>query len=313
MRKAWIAVYALALSAYAVFTLLDTFVLPKNVVSVAELQQSQNKIYQNEEKENDVQDIQSAESENKLSSNQAVVTENSYEDGNISIQIHEIREYNTDIYVAEVTVSDPSFLKAGLAGESFGQNISAPTSQIAEEHEAILAINGDYYGFRDRGYVMRNGYLYRDSASRSGNQDLVIDENGDFFLIEENETDAQVLAENGAVQIFSFGPGLIQDGKIIVSENTEVDQAMRSNPRTAIGQIDSLHYVFVVSDGRTSLSEGLSLYELAEVMQSLGCKTAYNLDGGGSSTMWFMGEVVNNPTNGRSSKERSVSDIVYIG
>ena len=88
---------------------------------------------------------------------------------------------------------------------------------------------------------------------------------------------------------------------------------MTSNPRTAIGEISPLHYVFVVSDGRTSESAGLSLYELATVMKDLGCEVAYNLDGGGSSTMYFNGQVINNPTNGTSSGERSVSDIVYIG
>ena len=99
-----------------------------------------------------------------------------------------------------------------------------------------------------------------------------------------------------------------------MDQNTEVGKAMASNPRTAIGQISELHYVFVVSDGRTDQSEGLSLYELAMFLQSLGVKTAYNLDGGGSSTMVLMGEVINNPTTGGSrTKERSVSDIVYIG
>ena len=89
---------------------------------------------------------------------------------------------------------------------------------------------------------------------------------------------------------------------------------MASNPRTAIGMIAPLHYVLVVSDGRTEESQGLSLYQLAEFMQSLGITTAYNLDGGGSSTMVFEGELVNKPTSGGSSiKERSVSDIVYIG
>ena len=89
---------------------------------------------------------------------------------------------------------------------------------------------------------------------------------------------------------------------------------MASNPRTAIGIIDELHFVFVVADGRSSESEGLSLYELAQVMKDLGCETAYNLDGGGSSTMYFNGQVINKPTtSGRSIKEREVSDIVYIG
>ena len=62
---------------------------------------------------------------------------------------------------------------------------------------------------------------------------------------------------------------------------------MASNPRTAIGVIGELHYLFVVADGRTSESEGLSLYELAQIMQKYGCITAYNLDGGGSSTLYF--------------------------
>ena len=91
---------------------------------------------------------------------------------------------------------------------------------------------------------------------------------------------------------------------------------MASNPRTAIGQIDELHYVFVVSEGRTSDNAGLSLYQLAQFMKSLGCTTAYNLDGGGSSTMYFDGEVINDPTGGgrgSSGGERKVSDIVYLG
>ena len=99
-----------------------------------------------------------------------------------------------------------------------------------------------------------------------------------------------------------------------VSQNQEVGKAKSSNPRTAIGMVEENHYVFVVSDGRTSQSQGLSLYKLAEFMESLGVQTAYNLDGGGSSTLWFNGQVVNNPTtNGRQIQERSVSDIVYIG
>ena len=98
-----------------------------------------------------------------------------------------------------------------------------------------------------------------------------------------------------------------------MSRSEEVDQAKTSNPRTAIGVISPLHYVFVVSDGRTDESEGLSLYELAQFMQELGVETPYNLDGGGSSTMVFNGTVINQPTSGKRISERKVSDIVYIG
>ena len=107
---------------------------------------------------------------------------------------------------------------------------------------------------------------------------------------------------------------MVTDSEISVTTDEEVGKAKSSNPRTAIGVIDDLHYVFVVSDGRTDESEGLSLFQLAQFMSSLSVKTAYNLDGGGSSSMVFNGTVVNNPTTtGGRIKERSVSDIVYIG
>ena len=133
-------------------------------------------------------------------------------------------------------------------------------------------------------------------------------------MIDEDDVTAEELLEKGAQQVLSFGPALVEDGQVSVSENEEVGKAMASNPRTAIGIIDDCHYVFVVSDGRTSESEGLTLSQMAEFMQGLGVTTAYNLDGGGSSTMYFNGQVVNKPTtNGRSISERSVSDIVSIG
>lgn len=246
-------------------------------------------------------------------SSSPVTTANSYRDGNISITLTEYRRYDTDIYVADVQITSVSDLKTAFADSSYGRNITEKTSEIAEDVNAILAVNGDFYGAQESGYVIRNGVLYRDTAAED-RQDLVIYEDGSFEVVEESEVTTQELLDKGAWQVLSFGPGLVEDGEIAVSENEEVGKAMASNPRTALGVTEDGHYLFVVSDGRTSESEGLSLYEMAEFMQSLGVATAYNLDGGGSSTMYFNGEVVNNPTtSGRSIKERSVSDIVYIG
>ena len=236
----------------------------------------------------------------------------SYSDSNVSITLKEYREYDSAIYVADITVSDVSYLKTALASNTYGRNITDTTSNMASDNNAILAINGDYYGARQSGYVIRNGNLYRSS---SGNRDaLAIMKNGEFEFLTEGETSAETLLENGALQVFSFGPVLLEDGNISVSENDEVGMAMASNPRTAIGYLGKNHYVFVVSDGRTGESAGLSLYELASFMKSLGVVDAYNLDGGGSSTMVFKGEIINTPTtNGHSSEERAVSDILYIG
>lgn len=308
----WAVIYGVLLVGYGVFALLDAFVLPRNVVYLNEVAETS----LTEESDTTQQTAASEEvtqTTDVTETEEAIVTDTSYESENISISISTIREYDTQIYIADVVIKDISYLKAGLADGAFGRNVNEKTSVMAEENNAILAINGDYYGFREDGFVLRNGYLYRDTAREASDDDaLVIHEDGELEIVSENSTNVQELADT-AVQIFSFGPGLISNGEILVDESNEVEQAMRSNPRTAIGQISPLHYIFVVSDGRTDESEGLSLLELAQVMQEQGCQTAYNLDGGGSSTMWFMGEVVNQPTDGRKSGERSVSDIIYIG
>lgn len=240
-----------------------------------------------------------------------ICTETSYADGNISVKLSTYRLLDTTVYVADVELASPEYLKTAFADSTYGRNITEKTSAIASSVDAILAVNGDYYGAQRSGYVIRNGVLYRSQSG--GGEDLVIYADGTFGIVSENEVTAESLLESGAWNVLSFGPALVQDGAVSVSENDEVGRAMASNPRTAIGVIDDLHYLFVVSDGRTGDSDGLSLYELATFLQSLGVETAYNLDGGGSSSMVFLGNLVNNPVNGRRSSERSVSDIVYIG
>ncbi len=291
-RHKWAIAYSLALLGFTGYLAVDTFAISR-VYTVVESEASN--------------------TSETASSGNVVSTDTAYSDDNITISLTEYREYDTSIYVADVQVSSPEYLKTALAQNAYGRNVTEKTSEMAEDNNAILAINGDYYGAQENGYVIRNGVIYRDTAS-DGQEDLVIYQDGSFDIIQEDEITAQELLDNGAQQVLSFGPALLENGTISVSQSDEVGKAKASNPRTAIGIIDDLHYVFVVSDGRTSESTGLSLYQMAEFMQSLGAETAYNLDGGGSSTMYFNGEVVNNPTtNGSRIEERSVSDIVYIG
>lgn len=282
-----------------VFVLLDTFLIPKTYAQAVKVE---NTAY------NTSIDTNQETSVTENSNIESTITETSYMDDNISITISTIREYETDIYIADVVVSDISYLQTALANNQYGRNIKETTSTIAENNNAILAINGDFYGFRDYGFVIRNGTLYRENGNGEA---LVINKDGTFKIVDESSISATDLLNNNAWQALSFGPGLIDNSEIIVGVNEEVGQAMNSNPRTAIGMISPLHYVFIVSDGRTSQSEGLTLYELAEVMKDLGVSVGYNLDGGGSSTMYFNGNVVNNPVS--NSGERKVSDIVYIG
>ena len=235
-----------------------------------------------------------------------------YSDNKSKITVTQYRAYDSNIYVADVEVTDGTSILSAFANNTYGRNITDTTSDMAEENNAVLAINGDYYGARQSGYVIRNGVVYRNQGSNG--EDMVISKDGTLSFISESDTTTDSLIQKQAWQVLSFGPVLVENGEVAVTENDEVGMAMASNPRTAIGTVAKNHYLFVVSDGRTSESAGLSLYELANFMKSLGATNVYNLDGGGSSTMVFQGKVVNNPTtNGNKISERAVSDILYIG
>lgn len=280
--------FSISLISFTVYILLDTFVLTQE--------------YQVVEEEKSVE----APKEETI-----IQTDDYYKDNNIEIKLDRIRELDTEIYLVDVKVSDVKYLKTAFAKNTFGKNVSEVTSKIAGDHNAILAINGDFYGVQEKGYVLRNYKIYRKSA-KSNQSDLVIKSDGSFEIITEKEV--KLAAIKDAKEVLSFGPALVVDGKVVVDKNDEVAKARASNPRTAIAIIDNLHYLFLVSDGRTKESEGLSLYELANFLTDYGVKIAYNLDGGGSSTLYFNGKVINNPTHdGKKMEERKVSDIVYIG
>lgn len=336
-KHAYALIFSAALTLVTGFVLLDTFVLPHAVATVSAVSVAQETTGTqavaaqavSDTSESDASQAagtQTSSSETSgtsavaaaagtTESSDPIITDNSYSGNGINIVITTVRVSDTTAYVADIQLANADSLKTALAKNTFGSNITQTTSTIAAANNAILAINGDFYGANKRGYVIKNGVLYRDTVRQGDDtQDLAIYADGSFAIIDETEVSAQELIDSGVVQLLSFGPTLIENGKIQVSASDEVSRAKSSNPRTAIGIIDDLHYIIVVADGRTSESEGLSLLELADLMQSYGCVTAYNLDGGGSSTMVFNGTVVNNPTtSGSTISERSVSDIVYIG
>lgn len=294
---AYASVFGLLLTGSFTYSMLKTFVLAETISTVATTSTSPNTATANQ------------------AAKTATVTDSSYKDDNISINLSESTVNSTQVYVADVTVSSSDYLKTAFAQNAFGTNVTAKTSETAKNNNAILAVNGDYYGANSTGYVIRNGVVYRDTVREdSSNGDLAIYKDGSFKIIYENQISADQLVKDGVVNLLAFGPALVENGEIAVGTNEEVGQAMASNPRTAIGIIDANHYIIVVSDGRTSESKGLSLYQMAEVMKSYGVKTAYNLDGGGSSTLYFNSQVINKPTTGGNKiSERAVSDIVYIG
>ncbi len=244
----------------------------------------------------------------------------SYRDEDASISITKVSSGSgrnaLTYFVADVTLADAETLRSAFADNQFGRNIIADTSEIAAQNGAVFAINGDYYGFRTDGIEIRNGVIYRDEPARMG---LAFYRDGSMRVYDETQTSAKALLVEGVWNTLSFGPALIDDGVVETSfEDASVDKNIGNrsiqgrNPRTGVGMVSNNHFVFVVVDGRSSgYSMGVTLAQFAEIFQDLGCSEAYNIDGGGSSTMYFMGQVVNNPL-GRSD-ERGTSDILFIG
>ena len=238
-----------------------------------------------------------------------------YESNKKSIEISKVVENGTTYFVADVQLKDGETMLSAFAKNQFGNNIIEYTSEIASDNEAIFAINGDYYGFRDDGIIIRNGQLYRDVPARAG---LAFYADGTMKTYDETETSGEELLSEGVIHTFSFGPVLVENSEAIgdfkqlsIDKNFGNRSIENSNPRTGVGIIAPNHFVFVVVDGRSkNYSNGLTLEEFAQVFEDLGCTDAYNLDGGGSSTMYFMGKVVNNPLG--KNKERGVSDILYL-
>lgn len=283
------------------YTLMDAFVIPKAYVIV-----EPTKSISLDAK------AQSVIASNASEAIKPTITSTSYADQHIQINVEKVNKYGAVFYVADIQIADIAYLKTAFAKNVYGKNVTDLTSNIAKQHNAIFAINGDYYGFRNTGLVIRNGIMYRDQGRNAdATQHLVIDQKGDLSIIDVGAHTGQELIDMGILQGFTFGPTLVQDGTIVDTRTSR--HVSNLNPRTAIGQISSLHYLVIVADGRTRLSKGLSLPSLAQEFVNRDATIAYNLDGGGSATMWLNGAVINNPNDGRRARERAVSDIIYIG
>jgi exopolysaccharide biosynthesis protein len=306
------------------YTLLDAFVIPRPYIVAVQNQSKDPKAVIIDEKEDldSVNITATQEPDNAVVStsnsfpvvNQTdpITSDYSYIDDHISINIEKVSENSVEFYVADIQIKDISYLKTAFAYDTYGKNITQTTSQMAEANDAIFAINGDYYGFRDTGLVIRNSQLYRDVFSKNTfDQSLIIDRNGNFEIMDGGQISGTSLIDAGVLQGFTFGPVLVENGQMASFDDSRISN--NTNPRTAIGQISALHYIFIVVDGRTSISKGLTLKQLAQEFTDRGATIAYNLDGGGSSAMWLNGELINNPTDGKRSGERKISDIIFIG
>ena len=230
----------------------------------------------------------------------------SYADDNLRIVITEHHTDNATYFVADLWVRDIHSFKTAFAGGKFRGGYDLP-SDIASNVGALLAISGDSCGSSTEGIVIRNGDLYRDTTA---DDVCILYQDGTMETYYEADFDLNAAIARGAYQGWSFGPKLIDNGEIPESYNTTDVIISDRAPRAAIGYFEPGHYCLVSVDGRQgAYSRGMSLSELSQAMIDLGCKDAYNLDGGQSVMMVFQGNVIGQPYKGG----RNISDIIYVG
>ena len=233
------------------------------------------------------------------------VTENSYSSPDISITVTEETLGRITYYLADIYVRDITCFQSALANNTYGTGFRDSISDMALLNNALLAVNGDYYGNTNEGVVIRNGVIYR--ANRTDCDVCVLYYDGTMRVMPGSSFSLEEAIEDGAWQAWTFGPALLDTDGSVLTSFASTRRIISANPRTAIGYYEPGHYCLVVVDGRGE-SAGITLPDLSELFYDLGCTAAYNLDGGNSSIMVWNNEVVNEPSGGG----RESSDALLI-
>ena len=257
---------------------------------------------------------------------QVVSTDTSYTSPNVSVQLsyhqydtgkldksnsgkHE--KYGTKIsYVlADIYVGDITCFQTALAKDTYGVGYSEKLTDMSARMKSVLAVNGDSYSnnrHEDNGTIIRNGVIYRNKQTTE--ETCVLNWDGTMDIYQPGQVDLQQLVDRGAYQSWIFGPSLLDESGKAKSTFLTWDYIRESHPRTAIGYYEPGHYCLLLVDGRQKSSRGMFLDEMAKVFEDLGCKAAYNLDGGHCSFMTIKDQVANHPYK----PEHEVEDGIFI-
>lgn len=239
----------------------------------------------------------------------SLITENGYEDASIRVQMETREEDGVVWRIAWVEVASSTQLRTATAGKLTSEK-TALVKSMAVKNNAVVALNGDYFSNNPTktSFEYRMGQKIRSKGNKTKDI-LIIDENGDFhtFVKSQGAVDFEKETGHKIINAFTFGPALVQKGTLLKMDTNYGYNPNGREPRAAIGQLDSLSYVMVVAEGRGK-SVGVTHQELADFMASLGCREAYNLDGGGTAAMVYNGEYYNK----LGGSERATSDIIYF-
>ena len=238
-----------------------------------------------------------------------------YEDDSMTVSIEQKQKDGMTYFVCDIQLTSVDQFRTAFAGDDFKSGIYEAVSDIASRYNPVLAINADFCRYHRNGVIIRNGEVLR-RQNITKHHLLIVDENGSLSA-QTDRTGKQGLVANkleqaNTWQTFEFGPVLVKNGEAATLPNSFYVNCHDGyyEPRTAIGQLGPLHYIVIVVDGRRDgYSTGASIPQLQQLFLDEGAEFAFNLDGGGSTTLYFRGEVINMPSGG---KERSVSDIIMF-
>ena len=245
----------------------------------------------------------------KFTTGEALSTDNMYISDSVNVTLTSVQQNGVTYYIEDIYIADIACFRTAFADGVYGRGYTDTILDMAIDSNAVCAVNGDFYGIDSDGVVIRNGVLYNTEMD-SDDDVLVLYNDGTMKTYTVNEFNPETAMAEGAWQAWCFGPALIDDnGNAVLSYYDSVGSIEGLNPRTAVGYYEPGHYCFVTVDGRAAgYSVGMTMQQLAELFQSLGCTAAYNMDGGQSSVMTFGSAVANQPYKGG----REVSDILYI-
>lgn len=206
--------------------------------------------------------------------------------------------------------------------------VRVDATETAKKHNVVFAMNTDYYTYRvavnnnrHTGVVIRDGRILYDDPytekqvtnSMFPNLDmLAFMPDGSLKVYHSWEKTAQEFIDEGVQTVYSFGPYLLLDGK--VSERAYANNENK-NPRCAIGMVEPGHYVAIMCEGRLKRSAGVTISYLAKMMRAKGCQVAFNMDGGQTAVMVFMGKQLNQigAYDGGKTNSRPTSEVLGFG
>lgn len=219
---------------------------------------------------------------------------------------------NTAFTFAEVKLMHPSQFRRHLSGSSFGSGTLELTSEMSQGVNAVVGCSGDYYSYRRRGLTIVDGKAEKyvpglpDTCYINSEGDLILERDQVFADLDE----VQAYADENDIQFsLSFGPILVKDGENICPKGYDLGEVKERYSRAAICQMDKLHYLYIaagVEEGAMSL---MTMRTFSKHVAETGCRQAYALDGGQTTTIVLNNEVINHVNYG---SERRISDIIYF-